>query len=307
MASLTARADGKKIQGDNNQLSSLSFKLTTAERFYQGGFYGLSAAGRLTELSDAAGVVPLGIISHFGEGAANDAGAIPDNVLGDTSLSPEPEAVVDVGRKVFRQVPVAGASTIANVGDDVYLTSDNWEADLTLTEAVFIRAIGKIIRFHSATSFDVMVFPAYGVGNIQGAVTKKHIGALNTSALEGTIASANVIVWSAPHAGIIRATTARPSGFDTTYSAGSVTLRFRTDKGIVSGGNIGLSSGNINAKADLASEISGTTVTNTSGNAEFSAGGTVRAYLVSGGTGFTAVSDTQAYDVRIEYLELPAP
>ena len=116
------------------------------------------ATGRLTELTDAGGKRPLGILVMGGSDTADLSGAIPPAITGDTSASPEPKVDVDIGEKMIEGVPVAGASAITDVGDEVYLETDNVAADLKVAASSSIPAVGIIVNFNSSTSFDVLLY-----------------------------------------------------------------------------------------------------------------------------------------------------
>jgi len=155
MASLTDATE-PTLSSDLRELRA--FQIADAEVVYQGGYYGVNAAGYLTEMADTVALAPVGTINHFGMGCADAAGALPLSVTGDTSATPPPQAVVDIGGKILEGVPVAGASTIADLMDHVYLGTDNLLADLTITPTTNTPPIGEIIKFHSATSFDVQLY-----------------------------------------------------------------------------------------------------------------------------------------------------
>ena len=134
-------------------------KLTTAEVFYHSGYYGIDlATGRLTELTDVATKRPFGIIDLMDSDTANAAGALALSVTGDTSASPEPKVTVDIGTKMIRDVPVTGASAITDVGDPVYLETDNYLADLKVAASTSLPAVGIIVGFSTSTTFDVLLF-----------------------------------------------------------------------------------------------------------------------------------------------------
>lgn len=159
MASLTAPIRPEIVPLVPRKLGGV--KLTDSEIFYHGGYYGIDlTTGRLTEMTDVATVKPLGILDLMDSDTANAAGALPLQVTGNTSASPEPKVTIGIGEKMIRDVPVAGASAITDVGELVYLTSDNVLSDLTLTSAVSLPAVGYIVGFSTSTTFDVILFSA---------------------------------------------------------------------------------------------------------------------------------------------------
>ncbi len=301
MASLSAALDTNSVR---ESARNLVYKIANGETVYIGGYYALNAAGYLTEPTDTAGVRLLGIIQGFGGGAADAGGALPLSVAGDTSASPVPEAIVDVESKLINDIAVSGASSIADVGSAVYLSSDNWSADLTLTPTTNLPPIGFITKSNSATSFEVYLYSAAEA--LALAKQPSYLKAtLHTTVLEGS-ASANIAQIKPPHAGVITAIYSRPTGFDAGYAAGDQSCSLMVDTGAVSGGVIRLIESQCDAIGDLDAFTTATAVTNTSGNAEFSAGSLIRVILAASGTGFTAAVDTVSFEIYIEYTELPS-
>ena len=95
-----------------------------------------------------------------------------DGVLtGATSDSPPPEARVDESGMILMRLSIGGTPTQAKVGDPVYCATSN-VSDLTLTPSGSQRAVGRLIRYRSATDVDVMLYtPAemageYDIGSI---------------------------------------------------------------------------------------------------------------------------------------------
>lgn len=69
------------------------------------------------------------------------------------------EVPVDEGGRILERVSVASVSSIADVGDKVYLVNDN-PATLTHVATSNIGAIGYIVRWHTSTTCDVQLFSA---------------------------------------------------------------------------------------------------------------------------------------------------
>lgn len=149
----------------------LSVIVTNAATIYTGAGVALTTAGRASPWADTAGMEWLGL--SMGGTARNSSANAGGKVVGDTSASPPYEVDVDVSGRVLLGVPVSGASAQANIGDRVYSATDNLLTDLTLTPTTNVRAIGRIVRYISATSFDVQFFtPAeYANQALQGDIS----------------------------------------------------------------------------------------------------------------------------------------
>lgn len=118
-----------------------AYKVTNAVQVYAGALVGLNqTTGYLVLWSDTATLVFKGIAER--------------NVLGNTSASPVPECEVNESGCILVNVSVTGVSAITHVGDAVYATDDT---TLTLTAATNVKAIGRIVRWHSTTYCDVQL------------------------------------------------------------------------------------------------------------------------------------------------------
>lgn len=137
MAALTG---GSNLAVRKPDLESL--EIVNASQLYQNGLVAL-LAGEIKAYAGAAGEAPIGITQ--------------ETVLGDNA-SPAKRAMVDVGRKVLKNVPVAGVSAITSVGEIAYLNTDNLAADLTLTRPARGVPIGFISRWYSGDDCDVSLF-----------------------------------------------------------------------------------------------------------------------------------------------------
>lgn len=120
--------------------TTAAIQATTSTTFYGGGLMG-RASGRVVKWADTAGYAFLGYLNR--------------GVVGNTSASPIPEAELDISGTILERVAVTGASAATDVGSLVYGTDDNV---LTLTPTVSVGAIGRVIRWHSSTLCDVMLF-----------------------------------------------------------------------------------------------------------------------------------------------------
>lgn len=164
---MTALAASQSIR--ERSAAGQSFVVKDAETTYAGGQAAL-AAGYLVPYSGAAGESPIGRL--IGQGS----------VLGDTSATPQPTHDVALEGYILEAVPVAGASTIASVGSVVFLNdTDNPKADLTLTRPTRGIAFGRIVKFRSASEFDVRAYGMAELDALQG-VGRREIIELGTFA-----------------------------------------------------------------------------------------------------------------------------
>lgn len=278
----------------DGSLATLPVTIANSETVYLRGYYARNTSGYLTELADSADLMPLGIIGEFGDGCAANSGAVPEEVTGNTSAAIPPIAIMSVDGFTGRAIPVAGASTLAHVGRLVYCGSDAWNTDCTLTPTTYLPAIGIIVRYYSATSFDVRFFSllemkarqaATGSSNIIGPILVKH---LNAPILEA-VTSANIGTFPSPVAGRISRTFWAPSSYEAGIATGTPTISFRTVGGAVSGGVLTVSGGRLNAVGDMTNFVTGTAITNTGGGATVSKGELIT-LVRGGGAGITAIA-----------------
>lgn len=129
-----------------------AFKIANTIQAFGGSFAALRTAEHATAASrgyaapynDAAGNLFLG--GHFNR-----------KILGDTSATPVPESDTTIEGEILKRVDVTGVSAITDVGKSVYATTDN---DLTLTRGAINCPVGFIVRWHTGTSVDVLLFSA---------------------------------------------------------------------------------------------------------------------------------------------------
>jgi len=148
MASLSAANRSLKLTSKE----TIAVPIKDSEAVYIGGYYAIDD-GYITELTDAAGKNPAGILVEFSD---LDTGDGTDT--GSTSASPVPEGVLDIGGGVVKEVTVTGATSAVKVGSEVHLTGDNL-SDLTLTSTTTTPAVGLITRWYSGTTCDVLLYP----------------------------------------------------------------------------------------------------------------------------------------------------
>ncbi len=138
--------------GPGGQQTIESYIVQDTVTIYTGDLVGIdSTTGHLQKWADEASIAFVGVA--VGGNPRNG----PDNdgaVTGDTSASIPPEMNVRLGA-IVRQVAVTGASAQTDVGEEVY-ASDEDTFDQSATTNT--QPVGRIIRFHSSTSFDVQLY-----------------------------------------------------------------------------------------------------------------------------------------------------
>lgn len=149
MANLTdARRDEMRPKG------TLTLPIKNGVTLFIGSYVALDpAVGRADKNADTAGYINLGRVVEFDsplQGAQGGVSAV-GNAAGSVKV------VIDLEGGIVRKIPVTGAAAETDVGDLVYLATDNL-ADAKLAANVNTPAIGQIVRFISATEFDVLLF-----------------------------------------------------------------------------------------------------------------------------------------------------
>lgn len=125
------------------------FIITNSAVLYVGGYACLDSSGTLAVMADVTGNEPQGFVVGFEDSTAQGSDT------GDTGASIPPEAIVDIGGGIVQGLAVTGASAQSDVRDLVFATSDNV---FTTTANSGTPAVGQIVRFNTATSFDINFF-----------------------------------------------------------------------------------------------------------------------------------------------------
>lgn len=129
-----------------------TYAIKDGSTVYQGSYVAIeSATGRIVPFADSAGLVELGRVVEF-DSPLQSGGSATGNTAGTV------KAVVDIKGGVLERVPVTGASAETDVGTQVYLSTDNPSADLDVAATVNTKVVGEIVRFYSATEFDVLLY-----------------------------------------------------------------------------------------------------------------------------------------------------
>ncbi len=128
-----------------------SFRIADTVALAVGEYVALAnASGDLVAVADTDGHVPVGLVIGFDP--PNEADGTD---TGDTSATPPPEVIVDIQETILKQQAVVGVTAQANVGEEVYATGVD---TFTLTATTNIPAVGKIVRWHSSTSVDLLLY-----------------------------------------------------------------------------------------------------------------------------------------------------
>jgi len=89
-------------------------------------------------------------------------------LLGNTSDTPPPEAIIDESGTVLMHMSIGGTPTQAKVGLLVYCADSN-PANMTMTDTTNF-PIGRLVRYRSATDVDVELFtPTEHLAGVAGA------------------------------------------------------------------------------------------------------------------------------------------
>ena len=135
---------------NDRQPDRIQIPIADTEVIFKGAFVAINTAGFAVNIVDTAGFEPLGVVTAFDEQNTDQ-----ESVTGDTSASVVPAVDVDISERVARKMTVVGATTQALVGEPVFATDEN---TFTMTPTVNIPAIGTVVRFHSSTIVDVLLF-----------------------------------------------------------------------------------------------------------------------------------------------------
>ena len=139
MANLTA--DRMLTTSPFGSSGTLALPGENAVEFFTGGFVVIhNTAGVVKKAADTANFRFVGIVGRR---------VTADGAQGDK------EVYVICGPLIIRKHAVTGVAAVTDVGKLVYATDDQ---TLTLTANTNLKAIGKIVRWHSGTTCDVLMF-----------------------------------------------------------------------------------------------------------------------------------------------------
>lgn len=239
---MTALATSADVR--DRSLNGLSFQAKNAATSYAGGDVAIDANGYLKAAAGAAGEMIVG--RQIKEGS----------VLGNTSATPPTEATVAVDDYILESVPVAGASTIAHLKRIVYCDTDNIKTDLSLTRPTRGQPRGIIVRFKSATSFDVLMFGLKSMLANQSVGTREEISFgsyTNAALINGNIRTGQIMQF---HGKVISVHGYVQAAF--TGSGGTAAINLEIDTVDVTGGVVTASTA---AGGTIGTKLAGTAVT----------------------------------------------
>ena len=157
MALATARIEWETR--DAGAFESIRVPITNGTQLYDGQFVQFDSGGRVKPYAADAAGTDGGLVLGMVAPTRRD-NELATYLLGNTSLSPVPEAIVSIGSFVLSNVAVTGASAQTNVGALVYLDAANTAGDrtLTLTSTSNGTAVGEVVAWRTSTRCDVRVF-----------------------------------------------------------------------------------------------------------------------------------------------------
>lgn len=146
MAALSAPATGFRASEND---STRAFVILSGEVIYPGALVAVNTAttaqGELQAWADNNTNAQLLV----GRAIVAD----PDGVTGDGTVTAE----VQINDHILENVTVTGVSALTDVGKAIYWTTDN-PNDATITQPGSTPACGRIVRWRSSTTCDVLVY-----------------------------------------------------------------------------------------------------------------------------------------------------
>jgi len=249
MAALTA-TEQRNIRGRLTQ----AFKVADAAQFYAGSFAALrlnsfattADRGYAEPYTAAAGTLPL---SGFAE----------RGVLGDTDADVPPEVELSIDGYILRNKAVTGVTAITDVGSLVYLSNDN---DLTLTRPTYGVPCGIIVRWHTSTSCDILMFSLgelvvlslSGGGKMLIPLGSFDLATINASASQQNLRTGIVLPF---HGKIVDFFAMVDVALTAGTSTEGVTLSLEIDGTDVAGGDLEAQSGDAAAAKLTSTDITG--------------------------------------------------
>lgn len=157
MALATARIEWETRE--SGAYEAQRFPITNSTQLYEGQFVQLDSGGRVKPYAADAAGTDGGLVLGMVQPTRKD-NELATYLLGNTSLSPVPEASVAMGGFTLSNVAVTGASSQTNVGALVYLDAANTAGDrtLTLTSTSNGTAAGEVVAWRTSTRCDVRIF-----------------------------------------------------------------------------------------------------------------------------------------------------
>lgn len=239
-------------------------------------------------------VVGTGTVTNFNDAEGHQlVGMALEKVVGDGTLKIQ----VRLAGLIIRDRTITGVTGAIHNGRSVYAEDEN---TFTLAAPSTDAQPVGIVLDADGTNADVLLFGVQSAVALQLAGGNRRtlgLGTLNTSMLEAVIAANMKTGIKLQGHGVITRFWARPAGFDAGYVAGSQLLNLEIGGTNVTGGVLTLAFGDIDTEAGSDAEVAATAIT---GANEFHDGDLLDVERAAAGTGFTAVADTQAYDLFID-------
>ena len=158
--------------------STFAFKIKASTVVYAGGLVAIDSTGYLKPYSGAVGEQPLGIMDPTPD--PYNPGTSPITGSSTTLI----KAAVQLEGCVLKSVPVAGTSSIADIGKLVYISTDNVKTDLTLTRPTRGIPVGRVMAWISSTTCDVKMYSQEALDCISlagnGSVTVQVLSGLDS-------------------------------------------------------------------------------------------------------------------------------
>lgn len=145
MTALSANLNRNHRPG-TSMVTGKNFVVKNGSTVYEGSLVGILSQG-----GDKGRLIPWTVVSGRYDLFL---GVAQSKVVGDGSL----EVLVFESGVELIAVAVTGASTLADVGEEVYATDDGTGLTLTAPQGSSSTPIGWITHFYSSTQFDVRLF-----------------------------------------------------------------------------------------------------------------------------------------------------
>lgn len=150
MALLTADAPFS-----TRQPNALRYPIADGVEVFRGSWLAVNAAGFVTPFDGSASLEVIGQCLDGENGRATTPQYLG---LGDTSLTPNPQATINTAGYVADAVSVVGASSAADRGKPVYLSGDDNTLTLVRPTATKPVQVGEVLRWGSGTTCDVLIY-----------------------------------------------------------------------------------------------------------------------------------------------------
>jgi hypothetical protein len=138
-----AQSDPRRVAGKKG----VALNASTTVQCFGGGLAGIRGPDHATTQGDAA--------PYNNEAGMIFAGVVTNQVLGDATATPPPEARLNLEPGILTRIAVTGATGRGDIGAACYATDDD---TVTLTRPANAEVIGLVIEYHTGTTCDVYVF-----------------------------------------------------------------------------------------------------------------------------------------------------